>query len=252
MGDIFISQKDLYSKALIYSSMMRLTAMISGKVQRVGYRAKVVSAAQNLGLTGFVQNRPDGRVLLIAEGNKESLERLASAIRIKNTLIDVHEIESELSKASGAYSTFRKITGPDEVGERLDDGIEILKELVEGVRLIASNTEKLLSITTNGFAGLNGKMDQMLDKQDQMLDKQDQMLDKQDQMLDKQDQMLDKQDQMLDKQDQMIDKQDSTIGEIQTLRSDMKSHLDQRFDRIEGYLHAQKEDSLPLKENSTV
>ena len=217
MGDIFITQKDLYSKALIYSSMMRLTAMISGKVQRVGYRAKVVSAAQNLGLTGFVQNRPDGRVLLIAEGNKESLERLASAIRIKNTLIDVHEIESELSKASGAYSTFRKITGPDEVGERLDDGIEILKELVVGVKLIASNTEKLLSITTNGFAGLNGKMDQMLDKQDQM-----------------------------------IDKQDSTIGEIQKLRSDMNSHLDQRFDRIEGYLHAQKEDSLPLKENSTV
>ncbi|MCK9587627.1 acylphosphatase [Methanothrix soehngenii] len=204
--------------------MMRLTAMISGKVQRVGYRAKVTSAAQNLGLTGFIQNRPDGHVLLIAEGGKENLEKLASAIKIKDLLIDVHEIESEFSEASGAYPTFRKMTGPDEVGERLDDGIEILKELVVGVRVIASNTEKLLSITSNGFAELNGKMDQMLDKQDQMLDKQDQML---------------------DKQDQMLDKQDSTIGEIQKLRSDMKSHLDQRFDRIEGYLNAQKEESLP-------
>jgi len=197
--------------------MMRLTAMISGKVQRVGYRAKVVSAAQNLGLTGFIQNRPDGHVLLIAEGSKKNLQKLASAIKIKDLLIDVHEIESEFSEASGAYPTFRKMTGPDEVGERLDDGIEILKELVVGVRVIASNTEKLLSITSNGFAELNGKMDQMLDKQDQMLDKQDQML----------------------------DKQDSTIGEIQKLRSDMKSHLDQRFDRIEGYLNAQKEESLP-------
>ncbi len=190
--------------------MMRLTAMISGKVQRVGYRAKVMSAAQNLGLTGFIQNRPDGHVLLIAEGSRENLEKLASAIKIKDLLIDVHEIESEFSEASGAYPTFRKMTGPDEVGERLDDGIEILKELVVGVRVIASNTEKLLSITSNGFAELNGKMDQMLDKQDQMLDKQD-----------------------------------STIGEIQKLRSDMKSHLDQRFDRIEGYLNAQKEESLP-------
>ena len=190
--------------------MMRLTAMISGKVQRVGYRAKVVSAAQNLGLTGFVQNRPDGHVLLIAEGSRENLEKLASAIKIKDLLIDVHEIESEFSEASGAYPTFRKMTGPDEVGERLDDGIEILKELVVGVRVIASNTEKLLSITSNGFAELNGKMDQMLDKQDQMLDKQD-----------------------------------STIGEIQKLRSDMKCHLDRRFDRIEGYLNAQKEESLP-------
>ena len=209
--------KDLYSMAHNMQLMMRLTAMISGKVQRVGYRAKVVSAAQNLGLTGFVQNRPDGHVLLIAEGSRENLEKLASAIKIKDLLIDVHEIESEFSEASGAYPTFRKMTGPDEVGERLDDGIEILKELVVGVRVIASNTEKLLSITSNGFAELNGKMDQMLDKQDQMLDKQDQML----------------------------DKQDSTIGEIQKLRSDMKSHLDQRFDRIEGYLNAQKEESLP-------
>jgi len=209
---------------IICNLMMRLTAMISGKVQRVGYRAKVMSAAQNLGLTGFIQNRPDGHVLLIAEGGKENLEKLASAIKIKDLLIDVHEIESEFSEASGAYPTFRKMTGPDEVGERLDDGIEILKELVVGVRVIASNTEKLLSITGNGFAELNGKMDQMLDKQDQMLDKQDQML---------------------DKQDQMLDKQDSTIGEIQKLRSDMKSHLDQRFDRIEGYLNAQKEESLP-------
>jgi len=195
---------------IICNLMMRLTAMISGKVQRVGYRAKVVSAAQNLGLTGFIQNRPDGHVLLIAEGSKENLEKLASALKIKDLLIDVHEIESEFSEASGAYPTFRKMTGPDEVGERLDDGIEILKELVVGVRVIASNTEKLLSITSNGFAELNGKMDQMLDKQDQMLDKQD-----------------------------------STIGEIQKLRSDMKSHLDQRFDRIEGYLNAQKEESLP-------
>ena len=202
---------------IICNLMMRLTAMISGKVQRVGYRAKVMSAAQNLGLTGFIQNRPDGHVLLIAEGGKENLEKLASAIKIKDLLIDVHEIESEFSEASGAYPTFRKMTGPDEVGERLDDGIEILKELVVGVRVIASNTEKLLSITSNGFAELNGKMDQMLDKQDQVLDKQDQML----------------------------DKQDSTIGEIQKLRSDMKSHLDQRFDRIEGYLNAQKEESFP-------
>jgi len=215
----------IYSQRhIICDLMMRLTAMISGKVQRVGYRAKVVSAAQNLGLTGFIQNRPDGHVLLIAEGGKENLEKLASAIKIKDLLIDVHEIESEFSEASGAYPTFRKMTGPDEVGERLDDGIEILKELVVGVRVIASNTEKLLSITSNGFAELNGKTDQMLYKQDQMLDKQDQML---------------------DKQDQMLDKQDSTIGEIQKLRSDMKSHLDQRFDRIEGYLNAQKEESLP-------
>jgi uncharacterized coiled-coil DUF342 family protein len=86
---------------------------------------------------------------------------------------------------------------------------------------------------------------------DGMLDKQDQMLDKQDQMIDKQDQMLDKQDQMINKQDQMLDKQDTTITEIRGVRADMKSHLDQRFDRIEDYLNEPKERSPAFKEKGT-
>ena len=39
--------------------MIRLTAFVSGNVQRVGYRAKVVSLAKEMGLVGIVQNRPD-------------------------------------------------------------------------------------------------------------------------------------------------------------------------------------------------
>lgn len=146
--------------------MERLTATVSGRVQRVGYRAKVISLARELGLTGFVQNRPKGQVLVIAEGEMVDLERFASALQIKNTLIDVLNIESEFTKGSGAYSNFRKITGPEEVGERLDDGIEILKENVIGIREIAANVNNLTVITTNGFENLNKKMDGMLDKQD--------------------------------------------------------------------------------------
>ncbi len=156
--------------------MKRLTATISGRVQRVGYRAKVLSLAKELGLTGFVQNRPNGQVLLIAEGSTENLEKFASAIKIKNSLIDVQSIASEFTNGSGVYSTFSKVTGPEEMGERLDDGIEILKELVIGVRAIATGVNNLTEITIKGFEDLNGKMDQMLGKQDQMLGKQDQML----------------------------------------------------------------------------
>ncbi|WP_394356780.1 acylphosphatase [Candidatus Methanocrinis alkalitolerans] len=42
--------------------MMRLTARVSGRVQMVGYRARVVGLARSSGLVGFVQNLPDGRV----------------------------------------------------------------------------------------------------------------------------------------------------------------------------------------------
>lgn len=111
--------------------------------------------------------------MLIAEGDIEDLENFASALKIKNALIDVQNIESEFTNASGTYSSFRKITGPEELGERLDDGIEIMKELVIGVREIAANVNNLTVITTKGFENLNEKMNGMLDKQDQMLDKQD-------------------------------------------------------------------------------
>jgi hypothetical protein len=185
-------------------------------------------------LTGLVQNRPDGQVLVIAEGEKQTLEKFAAALQIKNTFIEVLEISLEYSPGSGGFSDFRKITGPDEVGERLDDGIEILKEMVTSLN------------------SLNNKMDQTLNKQDQMLGKQDQMLDKQDQMLGKQDQMLDKQDQMLGKEDQMLDKQDDTITEIRGLRGDLKTHMDMRFERIESDLAELKEMKTALKEKGII
>ena len=165
------------------------------------------------------------------------MEKFEATIKIKNALIDVVSIESEFTNGSDAYTSFRKITGPEEVGERLDDGIEILKELVIGVREIATSVNNLTAITIKGFGDLNGKMDGMLGKQDQMLGKQDQM--------------LGKQDQMIDKQDQMLDKQETTIIEIQGVRADMKSHLDERFDRIEDYLNEPKERDVAFKEKGT-
>jgi acylphosphatase len=110
--------------------MMRLTAYVSGRVQRVGYRAKIISLAHNLGLMGLVQNRPDGRVLVIAEGEKEAVEKFASSIRIENDLINVETVEAIFSIASEEFSVFCKVTGPDEIGELLDVEIEILKGMV--------------------------------------------------------------------------------------------------------------------------
>jgi acylphosphatase len=123
--------------------MIRLTAYVSGRVQRTGYRAKVVSLAKEMGLVGFVQNRPDGQVLVIAEGERKDLEKFASALRIKNAIIDVENVSLQYSQGSGQYSSFKKITGPDEIGERLDDGIEILKELVVVLKDVKEDTKSI-------------------------------------------------------------------------------------------------------------
>ncbi len=174
--------------------MIRLTAYISGRVQRVGYRAKVVSLAEEMGLVGIVQNQPDGRVLVVAEGEKKNdLERFASAIRIENAFIHVDDLSAEYTQGTGQYSTFRKATGSNEVGERLDDGIEILKEMLASLNNLTAITKDIATITkdtaitTKDIAAttkdIAATTKEGLDKQDQALGKMDQMLNKQDETI---------------------------------------------------------------------
>jgi acylphosphatase len=213
---------------------MRFTAYVSGKVQEVGYRARIVDIANALGLKGMIENLKDGSVKIIAEGEDEKLKWFEDAIDIKNALIYVSSIEKSYSPASGEFNSFGKLVAKGETDTRLDTAAGYLKELISAVNKMNEN--------------LGGKMDQMLSKQDQMLNKQDQMLSKQDQMLGKQDELLDevrsmndnlsgkmdqmlgKQDQMLSKQDQMLSKQDQMLRKQDNLIIEVK-YVNRKMDR---------------------
>ena len=191
----------------------RLTAIVSGNVQRVGYRARVIDIANAFGLKGMIENQKDCQVKIIAEGDEEKLRWFESAIDIKNALIRVSSIDKKYSQASGDFENFGKLVLKGETDSRLDTAAEYLKDLVVGVNNINEN-----------LGGLGGKMDRMIDQQDQMLEKQDQML----------------------------DKQDATIGEIQALRTDLKGYMDMRFKRIEADLSELKDMKVALKEKGLI
>jgi acylphosphatase len=237
--------------------MERSVILVSGRVQKVGYRSKVIALAQEMGIVGWVGNLPDGRVKVVAEGDAAALDRFATALKVKNSLIEVAVVEVERQDASGEFDDFSKRVDRGETDSRLDRSAELLKELIDVTRhgfsdlgqkmdrmldkqdIMIDKQDQMLDKqdeTIAAIKGIDSKMDRMLDKQDIMIDKQDQMLDKQDIMIDKQDQMLDKQDMMIDKQDQMLDKQDETTGEVRGLRSDMKGSFDIRLERIETAL----------------
>ncbi|MBM3772326.1 MAG: acylphosphatase [Acidimicrobiia bacterium] len=55
--------------------------VVSGRVQRVGFRAFVQSAAAAEGLHGWVRNTHDGRVEVVAEGESEALRRFEHRLR---------------------------------------------------------------------------------------------------------------------------------------------------------------------------
>lgn len=54
---------------------------VSGRVQGVGFRYFTEDRARVEGLSGYVRNLPDGRVEIVAEGDREAVERFERAVR---------------------------------------------------------------------------------------------------------------------------------------------------------------------------
>jgi len=57
--------------------------VVHGKVQGVGYRFFVSDIAEELGITGKVENNPDGSVTITAEGDEKSLEEFQKKITVR-------------------------------------------------------------------------------------------------------------------------------------------------------------------------
>jgi len=149
--------------------MKKIKAVVSGTIQNVGYRAKVIGFAKLFDLTGFVQNLDNGRVKIIAEGYENNLNTFIGAIRIKNALIDVDDIEVEYADATGDFDDFCKLVGGGETDERLDKAAEYLKKLID---VTENGFAAVTAEMRTGFENLDSKMDVMIEKQDAMLEKQ--------------------------------------------------------------------------------
>jgi len=114
--------------------MQRVTAYITGNVQRAGYRGKVIDIANAFDLKGNVQNLEDGRVKVIAEGEENDLKRFIQAIDIKNTVIYVSSISSKYSPATGDFEGFYKMDSFIKNQERQDARLEKVEEEIADIK----------------------------------------------------------------------------------------------------------------------
>lgn len=84
-----------------------LHALTRGRVQGVGFRFFVQDRAEAHGLTGYVRNlREGGAVEVVAEGPRESLEVLLSALWKGPGGSFVNDVEVHWGQASGQFSGF--------------------------------------------------------------------------------------------------------------------------------------------------
>ena len=85
----------------------RLSAVVTGRVQAVGFRWWVRTIAARLSLTGWVANRDDERsVELVAEGTPAALTELERLLRKGPPGAVVDAVEVTRGPASGSYARF--------------------------------------------------------------------------------------------------------------------------------------------------
>lgn len=70
-----------------------MSILVKGHVQGVFYRASTKAKADELGISGFVQNMPDGKVYIEAEGTDEQLESFKSWCNQGPPRAQVEEVE---------------------------------------------------------------------------------------------------------------------------------------------------------------
>ncbi|TPW70768.1 acylphosphatase [Schumannella sp. 10F1B-5-1] len=58
------------------TGLTRIHAVVTGRVQGVGFRWATLETAERLGLAGWVRNRADGSVELEAQGSPAALDQL--------------------------------------------------------------------------------------------------------------------------------------------------------------------------------
>ena len=84
----------------------RLHAIIDGRVQGVGFRYFTQERAVFLGLTGWVRNRWNGTVELVAEGPKADLETLLRAVQRGPRAGTTQNVKVDWLETTGEFNFF--------------------------------------------------------------------------------------------------------------------------------------------------
>jgi acylphosphatase len=87
--------------------MSGVRVRIHGRVQGVFFRNWTMDRARALGVRGWVRNRRDGSVELVAFGDDEALEALIAACRTGPPAAEVERIDVETEEGEGPPAGFR-------------------------------------------------------------------------------------------------------------------------------------------------
>jgi acylphosphatase len=89
------------------STFLRVSAVVRGYVQGVGYRLFALREAQRLGLTGWTRNRADGAVEVVAEGEQDALRQYLARLEQGPSEAEVAHVDVQWQAAAGEFDQFQ-------------------------------------------------------------------------------------------------------------------------------------------------
>ena len=88
-------------------ALKQVHVFVRGRVQGVFFRASTQREARRLGLTGWVKNRADGGVEIVAEGEEEGLKDLLGWASHGPTAARVERLDVRWRGFAGDFHDFR-------------------------------------------------------------------------------------------------------------------------------------------------
>lgn len=85
----------------------RVHCVVRGRVQGVYFRASALREARRLGLTGWIANRVDGSVELVAEGEEDQVKDLLAWSQHGPSTARVEKVDTRWRSYTGEFSDFK-------------------------------------------------------------------------------------------------------------------------------------------------
>lgn len=143
------------------TGLKRYNVVIRGRVRDIGFRDLIAQMASFFGFRGYIFNDVDGSVRVVLEGTKSSVDSFLEDIKIKTKSIGA-EIEAldkrEVARDIDLPPKFVKIptTELEEIGRKLDVGIDHLQGLKEGQETLIKGQEILINGQNTLIKGQEG------------------------------------------------------------------------------------------------
>jgi len=87
--------------------MVQYEIVVHGRVQGVGFRYFVQKKANELGIKGWVRNRPDGSVQAVAIGDENSIQTFIGHLETGPALSRVDNLSKYKSDKLSDFDTFK-------------------------------------------------------------------------------------------------------------------------------------------------